>query len=90
MPQPRVTSPALTEGSEDDIEDMLLPKVERPQTPPTQEPTLPTTPKKELRPPTSPPPRQSAVRTQQLPLTSELRMPGGMQQQLREVDVAPH
>ena len=89
MPQPRVTSPALTEGSKDDIEDMLLPKVERPQTPPTQGPTLPTTPKKELKPPTSPPRHQSAVHTQQLPLTSELRMPGGMQQQLREVDVAP-
>ena len=28
MPPPRATSPALTEGSEDDIEDMLLPKVE--------------------------------------------------------------
>ena len=85
-----MTSPALTEGSEDDIEDMLLPKVERPQTPSIQGPTLPTTPKKELKPPTSPPRRQSAVRTQQLPLTPELRMPGGMQQQLQEVDVAPH
>ena len=90
MPQPRVTSPALTEGSEDDIEDMLLPKVERPQTPPIQGPTLPTTPKKELKPPTSLLHCQSAVHTQQLPLTPELRMPGGMQQQLREVDVAPH
>jgi hypothetical protein len=85
-----VTSPALTEGSEDDIEDMLLPKVERPQTPSIQGPTLPTTPKKELKPPTSPPRCQSAVCTQQLPLTPELRMPGGMQQQLQEVDVAPH
>ena len=89
MPQLRVTYPALTERSEDDIEDMLLPKVEQPQSPPIQGPTLPTTPKKELKPPTSPPPCQSAVRTQQLPLTPELRMPGGMQQQLREVNVAP-
>ena len=82
MPQPQVTSPALTERSKDDIEDMLLPKVERPQSPPIQGPTLPTTPKKELKPPTSSPPCQSAVHTQQLPLTPELRMPGGMQQQL--------
>jgi hypothetical protein len=69
---------------------MLLPKVKQPQTPPIQGPTLPTTPKKELKPPTSPLRHQSAVRTQQLPLTPELRMPGGMQQQLREVNVAPH
>ena len=85
----RAQSPTPTEGSEDDVEDILSPKVERPQTPPIQGPTLPTTPNRELKPPTSPPPHQSAVRTQQLPLTPELRMPGGMQQQLREVNVAP-
>ena len=89
MPQIRAPSPTPTMGSEDDIEDILLPKVERPQTPPINLLPLPTTPKKELKAPTLPPPRQSAVHTQQLPLTPELRMPGGMQQQLREVDVAP-
>src|SRR6267142_1551421 len=89
MPQLRAPSPALTEGSKDDVEDILLPKVEQPQIPPMQGPTLPSTPKKEQKPPTSPPPRQSAVRTEQLPLTPELRMPRGMQQQLRQVGVAP-
>ena len=89
MPQIRAPSPTPTMGSEDDVEDILLSKVERPQTPPINILPLPTTPKKELKAPTSPPPRQSAVHTQQLPLTPELRMPGGMQQQLQEVDVAP-
>src|SRR6266850_3170716 len=54
-----------------------------------QGPTLPSTPKKEQKPPTSPPPCQSAVCTEQLPFTPELRMPRGMQQQLRDIGVAP-
>jgi len=89
MPQMRAPSPSLTEGSKDNVEDILTPKVEQPQTPPMQGPALPSTLKKEQKPPTSPLPRQSAVRTEQLPLTPELRMPRGMQQQLHDVGVAP-
>ena len=78
MPQLWAPSPTPTVGSEDDVKDILLPKVEQPQTPPIEGPPLPTTPKKEIKLPTLLLPCQSAVRTQQLPLTSELRMPGGM------------
>jgi len=84
-----VPSPTPSDRSEADIENLLQPKVERPQTPPNPDFTLPTAPKKEIKPPTSPPALQSAVHTQQLPLTPELRMPEGMQQQLHEADIAP-
>jgi len=56
VPQMQAPSPFLTEGSEDDVEDILTPKVEQPNTPPIQLLTLPSTPKKEQKPPTSPPP----------------------------------
>ena len=86
VPPARAASPHSDDSDAEDVEDLLDPKAEpqsvRPATPPPIARPPPTTPQTKSEPPNSPPPRQSAQRTEVLPLTPELRIPGGMENAL--------
>jgi len=102
LPIQRDPSPAPSTDSEEDVNDILNPKNDRPDTPPPiQGPALPTTPENRRLLLNSPPPRQSATRISHEPLSpltplpAEPEMPGGFEdriqctQLLREMDNAP-
>lgn len=93
-PSLQAPSPIFSTDSEEDVNQLLDP-VDRPTTPPTQGPALPTTPKNDCSLLNSPPPRQSAIRVAHCSPEPELEMPGGFEdrmqhaQLLREMDKAP-
>ena len=78
--------PTQSDNDEDDIEDLLdqtqIPKIERPTTPLASTTRLPVTPKQECPVPISPPLRPQSTRVEVLPMSSDLRVPGGMGNEL--------
>jgi hypothetical protein len=78
LPLLRAPSPANSTGSEEDVRNILDP-VDRPITPPTQGPALPTTPEQHCSLPHSPPPRQSATHIEHCPPEPEPEMLGGFE-----------
>src|SRR5882757_2940973 len=89
----RAETPTQSDNDEDDVEDLLdqtqIPKIERPTTPPASTTRLPVTPKQERPAPMSPPPRLQSTRVEVLPMSSDLRVPGGMGNELRRSKRAP-
>jgi transposase InsO family protein len=83
----RAHTPTQSDNDEDDVEDLLdqtiIPKIERPTTPPASTTTIPVTPKQKQPAPTSPPPRPHKPRVEALGLSPDLRVPGGMSNELR-------
>ena len=83
----RAHTPTQSDNDEDDVESLLdqttIPKIERPKTPPASTTTIPVTPKQERSAPTSPPPRPHKPRVEALGLSPDLRVPGGMSNELR-------
>ena len=84
--QIRAQTPTQSDNDEDDVENLLdqtiIPKIERPNTPPASTTTLPVTPKQEHPTPTSLPPRPHKSRVEALGLSPDLRVPGGMSNEL--------
>jgi hypothetical protein len=83
----RAHTPTQSDNDEDDVEDLLdqtiIPKIERPATPPASATTIPVTPKQKQPAPTSPPPRPHKPRMEALGLSPDLHVPGGMSNELR-------
>jgi len=79
-------TPTQSDNDEDDIEDLLdqttVPKIERPTTPPASTTRLPVTPKQERPTPMSPPPRPQSTCVEVLPMSPDLRVLGGMGNEL--------
>jgi len=86
-------TPTQSDNDEDDVEDLLdqttVPKIERPTTPPASTTRLPVTPKQECPTPMSPPPRLQSTHIEVLPMSPDLRVPGGMGNELRRSKRAP-
>ena len=86
--QIRAQTPTQSDNDEDDVENLLdqtiIPKIERPNTPPASTTTLPVTPKQERPAPTSPPPRPHKSRVEALGLSPDLHVLGGMSNELRQ------
>src|SRR5712672_4565471 len=83
----RAEMPTQSDNDEDDVEDLLdqtqIPKIERPTTPPASTTRLPVTPKQERPVPMSPPPRPQSTRVEVLPMSSDLRVLGGIGNKLQ-------
>jgi len=79
-------TPTPSDSEEDAVEDLLdqtlIPKIERPNTPPNSTTTIPVTPKQNHPATTSPPPRLQLTRIEVLPMSLDLHVPGGMGNEL--------
>src|SRR5882757_3888124 len=83
----RARTPTPSDSEEDAVEDLLdqtrIPKIERPTTPPASTTTIPVTPKQERPVTISPPPRPQSTRVEVLPMSSDLRVLGRMENELQ-------
>ena len=94
-PPAREASPAQSDSSEDEVNDLLNRYTVPPNTPPARETPLPATPEQCQPTPNSPPPRTRATRIENRSISLDPRLPGGLNdraqraQLLREMDDVP-
>src|SRR5712671_2294668 len=86
-------TPTPSNSEEDTVEDLLdqtrIPKIKQPTIPPASTTTIPVTPKQECPATMSPPPRPQSTHVEVLPMSLDLRVPGGMGNELRRSKRAP-